>query len=105
MFKSINQKMKKTQPSLVFCIIMDLLGYATYAIPIIGEIGDIIWAPLSAFIFFRTFGGAKGTFGGIFNFVEELLPGLDFIPTFTLTWFVQYFQRRKNPIVARPIIR
>jgi hypothetical protein len=76
-------------PSLLFCIVMDLIGYASFAIPVLGEFGDIIWAPISAFIFFKTFGGWKGAFGGVFNFVEEILPGLDFIPTFTLAWILQ----------------
>jgi len=88
--------MKKSQPSLVFCIAMDILGYATYAVPFIGEFADLIWAPISAMIFFKTFGGVKGAFGGVFNFIEELLPGLDFIPTFTLTWFWQYYANRKS---------
>ncbi|HYF32371.1 MAG TPA: hypothetical protein VD993_14705 [Chitinophagaceae bacterium] len=87
--------MKKT-PSLAACILMDLIGYATYSIPLIGELADIAWAPISALIFFRMFGGWKGAFGGIFSFVEELLPGFDFIPTFTLAWLWQYFRREKH---------
>lgn len=79
--------MIKKQPSLAFCILMDAIGYATFMIPLLGEIGDIIWAPISALIFYRTFGGWKGAFGGLFNFVEEILPGLDFIPSFTIMWF------------------
>jgi hypothetical protein len=78
---------------------MDFLGYATYAIPFIGEFLDILWAPISAFIFMRMFGGTKGVFGGIFNFVEELLPGMDFIPTFTITWFIQYFKKGKTTTI------
>ncbi len=70
---------------------MDVLGYATYAIPLLGEFADILWAPVSALIFYRTFGGIKGAFGGVFNFIEELLPGLDFIPSFTITWFITRF--------------
>ncbi|HEY1165811.1 MAG TPA: hypothetical protein VGE90_11610 [Chitinophaga sp.] len=35
------------------------------------------------------FGGTLGTFGSLFNFMEELFPGLDFIPTFTLSWVLQ----------------
>ena len=89
--------MNKKQPSLVFCILMDVIGYATFAVPVIGELGDIIWAPLSAIIFFKTFGGWKGAFGGIFNFVEEILPGLDFIPTFTIAWF---WKRYSNKAVS-----
>src|SRR5687768_9462002 len=77
------------QPSLFFCIIMDLIGYASYAIPMVGEIIDFIWAPISAIIFFMTFGGWKGALGGLGNMVEELLPGTDFIPSFTLMWFAQ----------------
>jgi hypothetical protein len=78
----------KANPTLVFCLLMDAIGLATYALPVFGEFADVIWAPVSAFIFFRAFGGWKGAFGGIFNFVEELLPGLDFIPTFTIMYFM-----------------
>ena len=87
--------MKKTAPSLVFCIAMDLVGYASYALPVLGEFADVIWAPVSAFIFFKTFGGWKGMLGGAFNFVEEILPGLDFIPSFTIAWFMQRSRQLK----------
>jgi hypothetical protein len=92
--------MNNKQPSLIFCILMDVLGYATYALPILGEFGDILWAPLSSFIFFRTFGGWKGAFGGLFNFVEEFLPGFDFIPSFTIMWF---WQRAGRKVTGTPI--
>jgi hypothetical protein len=75
---------------------MDVIGYFTYAIPVLGEFADVIWAPISGIIFYITFGGWKGTFGGLFNFVEELLPGTDFIPSFTIMWFVQYSGKKKN---------
>ena len=86
----------KKQPSLAFCILMDVIGYATYALPGVLELADIVWAPISAMIFFKAFGGFKGAFGGIFNFVEEILPGTDFIPTFTITWVWQYFSSRRQ---------
>ncbi|PWT96017.1 MAG: hypothetical protein C5B52_16510 [Bacteroidetes bacterium] len=76
-------------PSLVFCLFMDLIGYASYTIPGLGEFSDIIWAPISGIIFFLTFGGWKGAMGGIFNFVEEALPGTDFIPSFTIMWILR----------------
>ena len=87
--------MNRKQPSLAFCIIMDLIGYVTYAIPFLGEIADIVWAPLSAMIFFATFGGWKGALGGLGNFIEELLPGTDFIPSFTIMWFIQNSKRKR----------
>ena len=82
------------QPSLLFCITMDLVGYASYAIPVLGEISDIFWAPLSAIIFFLSFGGRRGALGAMGNFVEEIVPGTDFIPSFTIMWLLQRY--RKN---------
>jgi len=90
----------KKQPSLAFCLIMDFIGYSTYALPLIGEFADVIWAPISATIYFMAWGGKKGALGGLFNFAEELLPFLDFIPTFTITWAITEWQKRKKPAVA-----
>ena len=87
--------MKMKQPSLLFCIVMDVIGYATYAVPVLGEVGDALWAPVSAVIFYISFGGWKGGFGAIFNFVEEILPGTDFIPSFTIMWLLQSAARKK----------
>lgn len=87
---------KPTSVSLLLCLLMDLIGYATYAVPVLGEFGDIIWAPISGLIFFRMFGGWKGAVGGIFNFIEELMPGLDFIPSFTIMWVLKYYRQPKQ---------
>lgn len=99
------QMVQKPLPSLAACILMDVLGYATFAIPVLGEFLDILWAPVSAMIFFKMFGGKKGLIGGAFNFFEELMPGLDFIPTFTITWAVQYFSKKRNTITILPATR
>jgi hypothetical protein len=104
--RPVVQLVEKPMPSLAMCLVMDFLGYATYAIPFLGEFLDILWAPISAFIFFKMFGGKRGMIGGAFNFFEELMPGLDFIPTFTITWFIQYFRRGKTTVTTlRPITR
>lgn len=92
-------------PSLAVCIAMDLIGYASFAIPVLGELLDLVWAPVSALIYMKLFGFKKGFFGGMFNFVEELLPGLDIIPTFTITWFIQYAKRNKEAVTLRPFTR
>ena len=94
--------MKNQQPSLVFCLLMDLVGYATFAVPFLGEFADIIWAPMSAFIFYKTFGGWKGAFGGILNFAEEILPFTDFIPSFTIMWAMRYFTRSEALKLTQP---
>ena len=90
----------KRQPSLIFCIVMDVIGYATYAIPFLGELGDVLWAPISSMIFMASFGGWKGALGGVGNFLEELLPGTDFIPSFTIMWFIQNIMQKKNNVTA-----
>jgi len=71
---------------------------ATYAIPGIGELGDIVFAPVSAIIFYIMFGSWKGA---MFNFTEEILPGTDFIPTFTIAWFWKYFTSKKESLTIR----
>ena len=93
----------KRQPSLVFCILMDVVGYSTYAIPGLGEFADILWAPISSIIFMTTFGGTKGVLGGIGNFMEEILPGTDFIPSFTIMWFIQNIQKKNNVTAVKTL--
>lgn len=83
--------MKKTfLPNIYLCVLLDLIGVMSYLLPVIGEIEDILWAPLSAVIFYLIFGKKKfGLMGGVFSFLEEISPGLDFIPTFTIAWFIK----------------
>ncbi|MCY7421368.1 MAG: hypothetical protein LH478_06440 [Chitinophagaceae bacterium] len=86
----------KASPSLALCIVMDAIGYLSFGIPFLGEFSDIIWAPLSAYIFYKSFGGKIGSFGALFNFAEEILPFTDFIPTFTITWIYRYITDKRE---------
>lgn len=92
-------------PSFLFCIIMDAIGCLSFVVPGIGEISDAVWAPVSAIIFAKTFGGTKGMVGGAFNFLEEALPGTDFIPTFTIMWLmmnkVNIFKKKTTVIPVK----
>ena len=83
--------MKKSRlPRLSLCILLDLIGYTSYLLPVIGETEDLVWAPVSGILFYFLFGRKKfGVWGGIFSFLEEISPGLDFIPTFTIAWFIR----------------
>lgn len=76
---------------------MDLLGMANYVIPFFGEFEDIPWAPISGFVFYKLFGGKFGLFGGVFDFLEEILPFTDFIPSFTIAWFIRKKEIDKLP--------
>jgi len=71
---------------LFFCIIIDIIGFATYSIPVLGEFEDIIWAPISSIIIFYLFGSKLISLSG---FMEEILPGSDFIPTATLAFLIE----------------
>ena len=81
----------KPLPPLYQAVILDLVGMASYLFPVMGEWVDVAWAPLSAWLFLRLFGGRVGTFGAIVNFTEEILPFTDFIPTFTIACILRRF--------------
>ena len=75
---------------LALSILFDAIGYITFLIPGIGEFGDIIWAPASAWLMTKLYSGKKGKIAAVISFVEEAMPGMDVIPTFTLMWFYTY---------------
>lgn len=82
-------KKKVFVPNLFICILMDIIGMATYIFPALGEMADVAWAPISAFIFYQMFGGRFGMLGGVLNFLEEIIPFTDIIPSFTIAWFIR----------------
>ncbi len=86
---------KKSLPELSLCVALDAIGCASYLLPFLGEFTDVVWAPVSGIIFYNLFGKKMGLFGGVFSFVEELLPGFDIIPTFTIAWFMRKREMEK----------
>jgi hypothetical protein len=91
-------KHEKPLPSLAFCIIMDVIGCASYIFPGLTEFADVVWAPISAFIFYKTFGGKIGQIGAVINFVEEILPFTDIVPSFTIAYFYKKHFMEANKI-------
>ncbi len=85
---------KKTK--LIVSIVLDFIGYLSYALPAIGEGFDLVWAPVSAVILYLMYKGKKGMIGGLIEGVEEFLPFTDFVPTFTLMWVYTYYFEKKN---------
>ncbi len=84
--------MKTKLPSLKTCIILDVIGCLSYVIPPFGP----VWAAISGIIFYILFGKKFGLLGGVFSFIEELLPGVDIIPTFTIAWFIRKSEIEKS---------
>lgn len=91
--------MNKKNILLIVGIIFDLIGMISYIVPGFGEGIDFIWAPISGLALFVMYKGVKGIVGGILGTVEELLPGLDFIPSFTLMWFYTYYIQKREQVV------
>ncbi len=89
----MNKKINFTK--LILSLLFDVIGMVSFVIPGVGEFSDVIWAPLSYWIMTKMYPGKTGKVSGIVNFIEEAVPGLDFIPTFTLTWIYDTFLSKK----------
>lgn len=79
---------------LFFSILLDLIGMLSYSVPALGEFSDLIWAPISSYLLAKMYPGKVGKVGAVVNFIEEISPGIDFIPTFSLTWFYTYVYKK-----------
>lgn len=77
---------------LVLGILLDFIGMITFI--------DIIWAPISAILMTKMYAGRKGKVAGIFSFIEEILPGFDIIPSFTIMWFFTYVFNKKPKVIV-----
>ena len=75
---------------LALSLLLDGAGYLSFLIPGLGEISDLVWAPASAYIMTKLYKGNKGKIAGAVAFLEEIMPGMDVIPTFTLMWLYTY---------------
>jgi hypothetical protein len=74
---------------LLLCIIIDTIGSANEAIPIVGEIVDVVYAPIAALLLRQLFQGSNVVF--LLEFVEEILPFTDVLPLATICWVVDTF--------------
>lgn len=74
----------------------DAIGMATYAIPFIGPFLDLLWAPYAAKRMSEMYPGKKGKIASAIVFLEEILPGTDIIPTFTLMWFYTFVWKKEK---------
>jgi hypothetical protein len=75
---------------LAAAIALDVVGMLTLVFPVVGELGDLVWAPVAAIASVLLFGGRAGVVGGALTFVEEALPFTDIVPSLTLTWAYKY---------------
>ena len=81
---------KRKNLMLALSVILDIVGILTYFVPFLGEGFDLAWAPIAGFAMYIMYGGFIGVFGGMFVFLEELMPFTDVIPGFLIMWVIKY---------------
>ncbi|APG64857.1 hypothetical protein LPB136_05560 [Tenacibaculum todarodis] len=88
--------MKNKYKKLALGLLFDAFGYASFAFPML----DIVWAPLSAYLMTKMYKGKEGKIAAAITFVEEAMPFLDVIPTFTLMWLYTFvFKKEKETTI------
>jgi hypothetical protein len=81
---------------LLISLFLDMIGMLSYLVPVVGEVVDVIWAPISALLIYLMYRKHNGAIGGVLGFMEEILPGADAVPTFTLMWIYKYYFSKKD---------
>jgi hypothetical protein len=71
------------------CLLIDSIGTISVAVPLLGELSDVIWAPIAATALRSIYGGSNVIF--VLEFLEEILPFTDIIPLATLCWAIESF--------------
>lgn len=92
----IIEKESNKNRNLILGIVFDAIGMLSFSIPMIGEFSDVVWAPMAGFLMTWMYKGVVGKVGGIFTFLEEIIPFTDFIPSFTLTWIYNYWIKKEK---------
>jgi len=75
---------------LLICLLVDIIGTSSEALPVVGELTDILTAPVLGFILQNLYPGSS-KFVFFFEFAEEILPLTDFIPFATICWAVDTY--------------
>jgi hypothetical protein len=77
--------------SLVVCIILDVSEYmfAVLLLPVVGDVLDIIGI-FVCFAMFRLLGIVS---------LFELVPGLDILPIFIITWLIWYLVKKRKDLI------
>ena len=71
---------------LLLCVLIDAVGDSSFLIPGVGEVEDIAWAPISAFLMRKIF---QSDIVGNIEFVKEILPFTDAIPLASSLWVLE----------------
>jgi len=78
--------MENPSHKLLASLVIDFVGTASFAVPVVGELADLLWAPVSAKLVSALYSESSPHLYYL-AFLEELLPFTDIIPTATLGWY------------------
>lgn len=79
---------------LLLCMAIDVIGTSSELIPFVGEITDVVYAPVAAWMLRSIFGSNNVLF--LLEFAEEILPFTDILPLATICWVVDTYYRDSN---------
>ena len=93
------QKFKQLKnKTLIYSLLIDALGMLSYFLPVLGDIVDIVWAPVSGLLIYQLYKKRLGTIGGIAGFIEEIAPQTDIIPTASILWFIKFVLNKEKTL-------
>ena len=96
MQSQLQHKTSHKNRDLVLGILFDVIGTISFAIPLVGEFTDVVWAPIAGFLMTWMYKGKAGKVAGVFTFLEEIIPFTDFVPSFTLMWIYTYLIKKHD---------
>ena len=87
---------------LIVSIILDVLGMGTFALPFLGETGDVVFAPFYGLMIFMMYRRRvlPAALVGTVGFLEEFFPLTDVVPTATMMWIYTFILRKESTMKA-----
>ncbi|MGB3592326.1 MAG: hypothetical protein WBA16_11635 [Nonlabens sp.] len=82
--------LENKRSKLIIGLILDAIGMATPFFV------DLLWAPISGYLMKKMYKGEMGKTASWLVTLEELIPGLDFIPSFTIMWCYTYLYKNEE---------
>ncbi len=49
----------------IFSVLFDLIGLASFTVPVLGEFSDVIWAPIASYIMLKMYPSRTGKLASI----------------------------------------
>ena len=74
---------------LVLSLTLDLIGSASYLLPIVGEFLDVAWAPTQTIFVMAMYDTISPNLKFV-SFAEEILPFTDIVPAATIGWALEF---------------